>query len=138
MSGLLLNYSDSAQVGKEMKLLFLLISALGWSCASQSGLTFQNSTQDFDKFWQASEKKTQTEKFEYFKSSAYKSFPEFYDYKFDQWKKNGHDPFDSFNREMDEYRNYRDAFLAIGNQLPSYLETSAFSFKKCSQILKKT
>jgi hypothetical protein len=113
-----------------MKLFILLLSALGLSCTNQSSLIFQNATEEFDKFWQDSEKKTPTKRFHNFKSTAYKSFPEFYDYKFDQWKKNGNDPIDSLSKEIDEYPNYRATFLAIGKKLPSFLERSALSFKK--------
>jgi hypothetical protein len=103
---------------------------LGISCASPSALTIQNSTNDFDAFWKSSESKTAAERFNHFKMTVYKSFPEFYDYKFGQWTKNGMDPIQSFNQELDEYPIYRDDFLAIGKKLPVYLEKSAFSFKK--------
>lgn len=104
-------------------------AAIATPSADVSQFDFINLTEDFDVFWNANKESSSQVQLKNFKSSVAKKFPDFYDYKFEQWQKAGENPQEKLREQLIAYQNYRLRFLEIAKFLPEYLIRASKPFK---------
>jgi hypothetical protein len=105
----------------------LFLSAIA-CVAPAAELEVSDSTAAFLKFWDAAKSAPAPERIRPFREVVYASNPDFYQYRFEDWKKSGLNPDQELARQLDLYASYEAVFRDIQGTIRNQLESSLASF----------
>ncbi len=98
------------------------------SAAPGADLAVNDSVQAFLKFWEASKAAPAEERVRRFRESVCDANPEFYRFRFEDWKTGGLDPDEELLRQLSLFESYEKTFRAIHSPVRAQLDSSLASF----------
>lgn len=121
-----------------LRILFALLPAALASCAHSSNSSEVTSRQirvhnlipSFRTFWEKVQSRPVLEQLAAFKMEIVPTFPEFYAFKFEQWKRHGKNPDQQIKESLQEFPALKEKFFLLSESIEAQLQKSLVTFEK--------